>query len=213
MTNEILEKIRKIINKPSLSEADVQHLFNLSRKLIEQLPRADKSNFALLKFYCDWTVHSKIDKSAEGAMIIERVHTIVNDHMGNKDNSLMPAELTTALSLDEAKSQLNNLLRVSGQEGDRLSIDDNQWRPIKIHLVEVVSNCPLRIDVSKKWLKSISDKMTPIKGRFVVEEVAVIKIPRKTLYPAAGQDELIYCIRLTLSDTTCIIAPLVSNSI
>jgi len=210
MTNEILEKIERIIRTPLPSESDINHLFTLIRKLIERLRGSDKRNFALLKFYCDWVLHSEIDKSSEGAMIIERVHAIINDHMRRNDSGQIPADLTAALSLNEVRSQLNNLLQLS-EPGIGLSVDNEQWRVIIIQLVEIISHCPLRIDKSKWWLTEILDKITakPIKDKAIVEEVAVIKISKQVFSPRAKEDELVYCIMLTLSDTTHIIAPLI----
>ena len=210
MTNEVLEKIRRIISAASLTESEVQHLFNLSRKLIERLPEATAEQFALLKFYCDWTAHSKIDRSAEGALVVERLHSIVNAHMKRRDNSTMVADLTAALSLDKIHDQLNDLLHLfDGEIG--FSIDDIQWRRIVVQLLEVITHSPLKIAGAKKSLMRVREriKATPIKGRAIVEQVAIVKIPRSTFHPQTLRNDAVLCIELTLSDTTKIIAPLV----
>ena len=185
MTNEVLEKIRRIVNAASPTESEVQHLFTLSRKLIERLPKGTAEQFALLKFYCDWTVHSQIDRSAEGALVIEKLHSIVNAHMERRrDNATIVADLTAALSLDKIHAQLNDLLHLfDGEIG--FSIDDIQWRRIVAQLLEVITHSPLKIAGTRKALMRVREriKATPIKGRAIVEQVAIVKIPRSTFHP------------------------------
>src|SRR5208282_4188147 len=174
---------------------EVQHLFNLSRKLIERLPEATAEQFALLKFYCDWTAHSKIDRSAEGALVVERLHSIVNAHMKRRDNSTMVADLTAALSLDKIHDQLNDLLHLfDGEIG--FSIDDIQWRRIVVQLLEVITHSPLKIAGAKKSLMRVREriKATPIKGRAIVEQVAIVKIPRSTFHPQTLRNDAVLCI-------------------
>jgi len=210
MTNELLAKIRRILETRAPSESDVHHLFSLSRKLIEQLSLlSKKKNFALLAFYSDWTVHSNIDRSFEGAILIERMHAIINDHMKRDDNSAISGDLTAALSFDETRIQLSNLIR-EFDPGTTFSIDRVCWRPIVIQLIEIISDCPLKIGSTHKLLKSVRERIAarPIKGRAVIDQVAIVKFPRTIFYPKAEQGDFIFCIELTLSDTTRIVAPL-----
>jgi hypothetical protein len=209
MTNEVLEKIRRIISTASLTESEVQHLFTLSRKLIERLPKGTAEQFALLKFYCDWTVHSQIDRSAEGALVIEKLHSIVNAHMERRrDNATIPADLSAALSLNAIHTQLNDLLHLFDPE---FSIDYIQWRRIVAQLLEVITHSPLTIAGTKKALMRVRERIlaTPIKGRAILEQVAIVKLPRSTFYPQTLRNDAVLCIELTLSDTNKIIAPLV----
>ena len=78
MHAEILNKISRLIASP-MREADVQHLFTLARKLIDKVPRSDRQQFSLLKFYCDWTMHPDIDRSETGASILADTHNIIAD--------------------------------------------------------------------------------------------------------------------------------------
>lgn len=209
MTNEVLEKIRRIISTTSLTESEVQHLFTLSRKLIERLPKGTAEQFALLKFYCDWTAHSKLNRSAEGALVVEKLHTIVNAHMERRrDNATIAADLTAALSLNKLHTQLNDLLHVFDPE---FPIHYIQWRSIVAQLLEVITHSPLTIAGTKKALMRVRERIvaTPIKGRAVVEQVAIVKIPRSTFHPQTLRNDAVRCIELTLSDTTKIVVPLI----
>jgi hypothetical protein len=205
--NELLAKIVRILEIREPTESDVHHLFGLARKLIERLPREEKKNFALLAFYSSWTVHPQIDRSTEGAMVVERMNSIVNSHMKRDDASVMPRELTAALSLDETEIQFRNLIRLF-DAGPTFSI--LRWRPIAFQLIEIISNCPLKIDSTRRQLRGIRERIeaSPIKDRTVVEQVAIVKVPSTILYPNAAQNDFTFCTELTLSNTTRIIAPI-----
>ncbi|MDD5566691.1 MAG: hypothetical protein PHH01_00695 [Patescibacteria group bacterium] len=209
MKLEIVEKIRRILSTSLPTEADVQYLFTLSRKLIEQLPSTQKSNFALLRFYCDWTLHSKIDQSAEGAMILEKLHSVIINNRYNQDLDQVIRELSAALSFDTAMNQINNLIQISEPSIISPVVNQRQWRPVVVHLLEIICRCPLKIDAARKGLKAVITRImtTPIKGKSVVEQVAIIKVPKK-VYGQMPAEEVIYCLELTTSDTTRIIAPL-----
>lgn len=98
MNVEILAKLENVLTTSSLGEADVQHLFTLARKLIENVPKPDRPKYALLKFYCDWTLHSEIDRSETGAEILAKIHHIFANHLKKTDNSTFSADLSYALA-------------------------------------------------------------------------------------------------------------------
>jgi len=204
--NELLTKIARILEIREPDESSVVHLFTLARKLIEGLDPQRKKDFELLAFYSDWTVHRKIDRSPEGAMVVERMNAIINSHMKRDDASAIPRDLTAALSFDETEIQLRDLI-LKFDPGTKFST--LRWRPIVLQLIEIISHCPLKIEGTQKRLRRIRERVatTPIKDRAVVEQVAIVKVPRTTFYPKAEQNEVIFCTELTLSDTTRIIAP------
>lgn len=210
MKSEIVKKIRGILNASPPSESEVQHLFALSRKLIEQLQPTQKSGFSLLRFYCDWTLHSKIDRSAEGALILEKLHGLIIQHRNNPDLDQVVRELSAALSFDTVMNQINSLLPLFEPSITFPVVNQHQWKPIVIHLLEIISSCPLKIDTSRRGLKAIITRMVsiPVKGKAIVEEVAIIKIP-KEIFGQTPKGQLIYCLMLTTSDTTHIVVPLI----
>ena len=208
MTDEIVEKIHRLVqNQPD--ESRVQHLFTLTRKLIERVPTADRSRFSLLKFYCDWTLHSDIDRSEAGAAVLGRLHEILVDHLKKSDNAMLVAELTTALSLSDVRIQLNELLATMGHRPDNVS--EEKWREIIPIVAEIVSNCPITISPKTSKLAAMlaAIHVRPIKGSSVVEKLTVIKLVTSVFNPEAPAGEITYCLMLTISDTTKIVAPLV----
>jgi len=208
VTNELLAKIARILETREPTESDVHHLFGLARKLIDSLPQERQTDFSFLRFYCNWTAHPEIDQSAEGAMIVEKMNALISGHMKRDNASEIPDELTAALSLDETRIQLQELIRTFDPE-PVLIIDRACWRPIVNQLLEIVSHCPLKIDAKRKWLEPIRERIeaTPIKGRVVVEQVAIVKVPSTTFDPKAAPNDFIFFTELTLSNTTRIRAP------
>ena len=206
MNNEILYKISRLLAAP-MSEADVQHLFTLARKLIGRTPKGDREQFSLLKFYCDWTMHPDIDRSDTGASILADAHNIIADHLQKKDNSTLVADLTAALSLSTVRTQLNNLLMYFGGAPE---VDETKWAAIKPIIVEIIAHCPLKIDPNNRRFASIlrAIQSRPLKGNSVLEQLMIVRIPSTTFNPKAPPDEITYCISLRATDTTSIIAPL-----
>src|SRR5713101_4881155 len=113
--DEVVAKITAIAGEANLSEGNVQHLFALGRKLVERLPESERPQYGLVKFYGDWTVHSKIDRSRVGAGVLQRVADIVSDQMKRTDTDKMICDLTDALSFEKTREELNALVaRFSG---------------------------------------------------------------------------------------------------
>jgi hypothetical protein len=208
MDNEIVAKIKRALIDAPITEAGVQHILALSRKLTEKIPRDDWGKYALLKFYCDWTVHSKIDRSEAGAEILARLHMVVAEHLKKSDNTNLVRDLSRTLSLDGVRNELNDLLR---QFGAADVASQQKWREIVPILVEIISHVPLMISPKNKKLEALRRQMhsQPLKGTSVVEALAIVKVPSSTLNKSATANELTYCLMLTTSDTTRLVAPLI----
>lgn len=223
MTNEIIDKITRIATREISargrtlplsppSEAEVQHLFTLSRKLIERVPKVERSQYALLKLYCDWTLHSGIDQSKEGAKILSHIHETLIKHLNKTDNQEFSTELSAALSLDTARLEMNVLISRHG--GSIETFSQATWNSeIVPVLAEIISHTPLKIG-SFPWLTAILEaiKLKPLKGTSVVEELAVIKMPSQLYNDKASENEMTFCLMITTTDTTRIIAPLINSS-
>lgn len=200
MTNEIVEKIISIASSP-IEEARIHHLFALSRKLIERVP--NKTQYALLRFYCDWTVHSEIDRSKEGELLLSRIHNIILKHLKISDNSSLVSELTEALSFETLREQINALVLYSGGPNDLF--ERAKWNKIIIVLAEIVSHCPLKIGKYFSTLDTL--KKSPLKGDSVVSELSIVKIPKSTI-STDSTEVLIYCLVITTTDKIHFVVPI-----
>src|SRR5271157_267760 len=67
MRDTIVEKLRPILKGPPHAERDVLYVFVEIRKLLDLLlegaDEVKRAEFATLKFFCDWVVHVKLDRS------------------------------------------------------------------------------------------------------------------------------------------------------
>jgi hypothetical protein len=208
MDDEVVGKIRGVVAGARWREADVVYLFAQARKLIERVTNAERPSYARLNFYCDWCLHSKIDRSEAGARILSRLHGIVVEHMKKTDTDALIVELSAALSLGDVRNELNALVR--RYSGEAESVDRAVWRAIVPVLLEVVSQIPLEIGVKNGRLKKLDAQMRarPIKGTSVVEQLAVVKVASSLLKRNAASGEITFCMQLTTSDTTKIVAPI-----
>lgn len=59
MKNEIKEKLENLLNKDVFTEDEVNSAITKIRKLLE----VDNHAFEVLKFYCDWALHAKINNT------------------------------------------------------------------------------------------------------------------------------------------------------
>lgn len=213
MDNEIVQKIENIA-RGKLTESQVSHLFVLARKLIERIPKQNRSNFSLLKFYCDWTVHSEIDRSEAGAQVLERIHNIIYNHIKKKDDTNLLPELGAALSMSTVREQLNQLVNqyrtLNVYDKNQNLFSEIKWRELLPLWAEIVSHIPLRINRKYKYLRSILDAILrhPLKGTSVVDEIKIIRLPREAFPTSKIEHQQIFCFMITTTDTTHIIAPL-----
>jgi hypothetical protein len=206
-TGEVIPKITAIAEVTNPSEGDVQHLFALGRKLVERLPEPERPSFGLVKFYGDWTVHTKIDRSRVGAGVLQRVADIVFDQLKKTDTDRMVRELTDALSFEKVREEINRLVEHFG--GPAKVFGHAQWRAVVLHLVEIISSTPLMIADEKRFraFKAAIDAR-PLKAASVVESLQVIKVPTSTFDTTAPAGEITFCIMITTTDTTRIVVPL-----
>lgn len=211
--NEIIDKMRKILENKKLSESDIFYLFNLARKLLEYLPLNVRKDFALLKFYCDWMVHSTIDRSSVGGLIIEEIQSTINRHINGNNNAQFTADLSSNLSLEKMFMEFNKFLDSCGLMNTDYCKENSSGAFVGIdfvHLVpEILSPFPLRINSTKGNLIPILRRMEQnrITDKAVVKEIAIIKLPQTVFWPNSENCEA-HSIEITLSDTTRIIAPI-----
>ena len=212
MDDEIVEKIKAKFLSGHFPEAEVQHLFTLFRKLLERIKPSERAKFYLLNFYCDWTLHSAIDRSQGGAEILLKMHGILHDHLQRTDNSSFGHDVSAAMSLTVARDQAIALLKRFG--GYNVQITPKKWHEIVVVLAEIISHCPIKLNRKDKrfaqYLKAAEAK--PLRNNSIVEEVQIVKVPSKQFDAKAPDGEITYCVKLTTSELINIITPLVGIS-
>jgi hypothetical protein len=207
MQHEIVLKLNHHIAKGFKDDADVVYLLVQFGKLME-LTGCEK-DYPVLKFYRDWVVHARITRSEVGGTVLQRVADIIDELKQAHTDTLLRA-LTDALSLDTTRQQLVALAARVGVNPD--SFGEREWRTLVPVLTEIISNIPLTIDPEKpsKKLKAILEKIRakPLKDTWVIQQLALVKVPTARFKPTAPAEEITFCIEITSRDGPTIIAPL-----
>ena len=79
MKDNIIEKIKAILQKHPYTESQICHLMVLIRKRIEHIPKDEQKKYQILKFFCDWVLHVKIDRSEISKNILKTIRQCINE--------------------------------------------------------------------------------------------------------------------------------------
>ena len=184
MENDIIEKIHKIVEGAGIqSESEVSHLMSLFRKIIEHLPENERRKYFILRFFCDWTLHIKIERSIAGIEILNRLNEILVEVKDATDNNVIITKIFEAVSFGSLCNEMSNLLNHLGLPSN-LTLERNQWRQFLGFLVEIILDCPLKFPDKKRGkVKEIYDKIVgnPLRNDMWVTELSIIKIDNQTL--------------------------------
>lgn len=145
---EIIEKLDKFLTRYPIfkEECHVVYLLVEIRKLLD---RDNNPNFLLVRFYCNWTVHTTKEKHGVIKEIIDKIDECYSpsSHHPIKDDGIFDF-----LNMNELKKELGELF-------DRYSLptsifEDNGWSAFVDILTEVLSDQPILSP--KEGIKSIS---------------------------------------------------------
>lgn len=62
MMDDIKEKLASELTKPILEESQVVYILSRVRKILEKDESKNQGKYKKLKFYCDWALHSEIER-------------------------------------------------------------------------------------------------------------------------------------------------------
>lgn len=161
MRNDIRDKLEMELNKPISEEPQVIYILSRVRKLLEI--DKDEKKYKILKFYCDWALHSEIDN-------IEPVKDLVDKILAG-DNKMI---LHLVLAFNIFHVEFNKFLR------DYKFTSSIYKNPTARHafnrlLSQIYTDTPLIIKTTQKtkltW-KGISEGSTSsYGGSFKIEKI------------------------------------------
>jgi hypothetical protein len=176
MDDEIVFKLGRTISASPLNEPAVQHILVLARKLTERVPALQIHKYPLLKFYCDWTLHSKIDRSEAGGQVLAQLHKIIADEIEQPgDLGKFTQSLSAAMSLGQVRADLNEIVRQFG--GPHETVTMKRWPEMARTIAEIISNVPLGLDGGGSKLRAIAQgiQSSPIRGGSNVTSLAIVR--------------------------------------
>lgn len=147
MIPDILKKLEPLLNKGISSEIEVVYLMSRLRMLLEQ--QQVEEQYKYLRFHCDWTLHSKLDRKA-AQEILSRFDA-ANLHLkeGMELNQLpapLQGEIDNISKMKYFEKELSEFLRANRLPGIDAARPDG-WIHFEHIYVKVVEDCPLVISL------------------------------------------------------------------
>lgn len=135
-----------------MNKEDVCYLMVWIRKRLERLDRKEQNKYSLLRLFCDWTLHSKIDKSPQALKILKELNSsLAAFNFEKKDRDKFYAlinRLSTTVSFSRFRKELILFLPV-GHLSRSFIEDDEHWKPFLNFLTEIISGAPLKLHIGK----------------------------------------------------------------
>lgn len=155
MEDNILEKIAKELNSGIDTEAKVLYFLAEIRKVLSLTNNRTVS----LKIFCDWVLHSELTYQSTINYFSNKFETYIDESSNSTEVSeAIKSNQRNFLKLNELKTELDNFLKSNGLQTN--IIDDNSYwvKFIKL-LLEILKDCPIKINSSKiKTLTITEDK-------------------------------------------------------
>jgi hypothetical protein len=141
--HQIIEKLDKFLSKdPIDSEMETVYLLVEIRKILDHAYKK-KTDFLVLRFYCDWIVHT--DKSYHLDHIAPMVKNIYNDIKTQIEQSLYPLHgkpaIVESMYMDKLKEEMGDLFRKEGLPSELFEKD--RWIGFISALVQVLTDQPI----------------------------------------------------------------------
>jgi hypothetical protein len=140
MKLEIVEKLNVFLGKHSQfhEECEVVYLLVEIRKILEH---DNETGYKLLRFFCDWTVHTKKDRKMEGIVeIVNKIDSLVSSV--DKITSEQNEQILKFLEMNELRKELSQFL-ISYSLPNNLCEDDHNWSTFVDTLAQVLSGQPI----------------------------------------------------------------------
>ena len=144
MTKEIIRKLTAQLNQRITTEVQVVYLLVGIRKLIERDHRREQ--YPKLNFYCDWVLHSELDRSGAKAILREfdEAYPLLKRGMN------LPRELQKKIDdisgMESFEKELTRFLKSYGLPPISLSVDD--WSHFLHLYTRVIQDIPLMVKPS-----------------------------------------------------------------
>ena len=141
---EIIEKLNEFLSShsPLTEECHVVYLMVEIRKILDhEKDHRKNGEFSLLRFYCDWTVHTEKTRITDNMRSI--MDTVFQDAKSQIEAPAMRKAMSPVMQfayMDKLKDQMIKFLR---QRGLNTELVNGGWLPFVQLLVGVLENQPI----------------------------------------------------------------------
>lgn len=140
---------RKENKKQNVPESDVIHLITEIRKVLEITN--SKSKFPFLRFFCDWALHSSIDRSD---IPIEIFRKITNTIIYGTNNVLQWTRPLENITFVEFRKDLREFLKKYSLP-TKVTQKNQAWKQFLEGYVFLIVDCPLKLNRNKPQQKKL----------------------------------------------------------
>lgn len=143
MIPDIVRKLSNELAETITSESQVVYILVELRKLLERNALLKEERFRALRFCCDWTVHSKLDRDTAKMIteLFDRYETMYRHEPVGVSQAGIP-ELVEFCEHSRFRQQFIAACQTVDITTATISNDD-WWRGFLIQFSEVVRDCPI----------------------------------------------------------------------
>jgi hypothetical protein len=150
------------ISKKGMEREDIVFLMVQARHLVEDSP--NRTKYKIIEFYCDWIVHTKLDRPTETRLIIFREITKIISANWNPTSPDIVNDISKVIALDSLKIELILLFQENDLPLELFNIHEN-WKYITGFLTYFLQNKLLifpnqRKDTGGKFKTVINEILT-----------------------------------------------------
>lgn len=213
MDTEIVEKLRPILSKKTISEPETSYVLSMLRKLMEHMNPTDVAQFPVLKSYTNWISHTAIDREPVALEMLHDIHQRMGTLMHIPDNDRLIREFSDLLSLKNLREQMKSIFSAVGLP-DGIITDDARWKEFREHLVSIIRDCPIRFPERRKMsadTKKIYDAVmsNPLKTGMAITQVAITYVDQNVFKDKPVYSGTYYiCMEMLTTDGVKIIIPM-----
>ena len=151
---EIIEKLDKELRRDIKEECQVVYILSRVRKILEIKNQNEK--YKLLKFYCNWTLHSKLDRKSTTVLLKNLFEQDIDCKKVGKENArLLISKHSDFFKLSNLRQELGGFIKDNDLQFDWIT---KNWSPFIKILLEIIKECPIIFDSDKlRQLELIKD--------------------------------------------------------
>lgn len=132
---ENLEKLNKELQKDIKEECQVICIMSRIRKVLEQHENILGDKYSLLKFYCHWVLHPRLNSISYAKEVLKKIAE------AHKDQEISGAELYF-VNFGMLRGEINSFFEEFDLQTD-LSKNAELWKSFRKILLDILIDCPL----------------------------------------------------------------------
>ncbi len=185
-------KLSTLLDKDSLSESEVVHIFALIRKELEAIKDTNTIEFQKfdhLKLICDWTLHIEINRSLAGSSLVIEINRALADIESTHIKDTI--EDTSRSLFSKFRNQLEKYINQNSLPTKILTVG---WKSFFKEVLEIILDVPVSL---------VQSHRNQAQGQIWTEAITITKIGPRPKSPVR-----FYHLRIFTNDSKTIEVPI-----